>query len=200
VFTSVSLLLFAYSFNALQYLKIKPALEYNIIMGGANKFSKLSLKICENLKNWSNKPPNGSCKNIVLFLYSLVVIAELTLYFDESQNELAVGLTLTIMLVMYTMYQSINDSFVKTAYLKMIDYWLLFCLLTPLAIFLIEIFWLLNKTKESLKAEEKKWTSKDNKMKEMSNRRFIQILVPSLTVIFIVSYFAVAIGISAYLR
>jgi hypothetical protein len=126
----------------------------------------------------------GSCKNIVLFLYSLVVIAELTLYFDESQNELAVGLTLTIMLVMYTMYQSINDSFVKTAYLKMIDYWLLFCLLTPLAVFLIEIFWLLNKTKESLKA----------------NRRFVQILVPSLTIIFIVSYFAVAIGISFYFR
>ena len=142
----------------------------------------------------------GSCKNIVLFLYSLVVIAELTLYFDESQNELAVGLTLTIMLVMYTMYQSINDSFVKTAYLKMIDYWLLFCLLTPLAVFLIEIFWLLNKTKESLKAEQKKWTSKDNKKKEMSNRRFVQILVPSLTIIFIVSYFAVAIGISFYFR
>jgi ABC-type phosphate transport system permease subunit len=142
----------------------------------------------------------GSCKNIVLFLYSLVVIAELTLYFDESQNELAVGLTLTIMLVMYTMYQSINDSFVKTAYLKMIDYWLLFCLLTPLAVFLIEIFWLLNKTKESLKAEQKKWTSKDNKKKEMSNRRFVQILVPSLTIIFTVSYFAVAIGISFYFR
>ncbi len=72
----------------------------------------------------------------------------MTLFFEESQTELAIGFALTIMLVMYTMYQSINETLPKTAYLKYIDYWLLFCLLIPIAIFLIEIIWLLDKKKK----------------------------------------------------
>jgi hypothetical protein len=68
---------------------------------------------------------------------TLLIIAEITLHFDEDKTEVAIGLSLTIMLVMYTMYQSISDSLIKTAYLKMIDYWLLFCLLMPFVIFMI---------------------------------------------------------------
>ena len=119
-------------------------------------------------------------------IYSLLVIAEVTLYFDKSQEELAISLTLTIMLVMYTMYQSINESLVKTAYLKMIDFWLLFCLLVPFTIFMIEIFWLLRRTEVNLKTENKE------NGKKWSSRRIIQILVPSLTCIFIIIYFASA--------
>ena len=78
--------------------------------------------------------------NTYLPTITLLIIAEVTLQFDHSKTELAAGLSLTIMLVMYTMYQSISESLVKTAYLKMIDYWLLFCLLTPFVIFMIEIF------------------------------------------------------------
>jgi hypothetical protein len=118
------------------------------------------------------------------------VIAEVTLFFVESLVELAVGLTLTIMLVMYTMYQSINESSTKTAYLKMIDFWLIFCLLVPFTIFMIEIFWLLRRPKEDWKTENS-WTE-DNK-KKGSNRRIIQIVVPSLTGIFIILYFVAAL-------
>jgi hypothetical protein len=126
--------------------------------------------------------------------YSLLVIAEVTLYFVESQMELAVGLTLTIVLVMYTMYQSINESSTKTAYLKIIDFWLLFCLLVPFTIFMIEISWLLKRNKEALKTEN----SLANEIgKKWSNRRIIQILVPSLTGIFIMIYFACAIVFSS---
>jgi hypothetical protein len=117
------------------------------------------------------------------------VIAEVTLYFDKSQEELAISLTLTIMLVMYTMYQSINESLVKTAYLKMIDFWLLFCLLVPFTIFMIEIFWLLRRTEVNLKTENN-WTEENGK--KWSSRRIIKILVPSLTCIFIIIYFASA--------
>jgi hypothetical protein len=124
-----------------------------------------------------------------LAIHSLLVIAEVTLYFDKSQVELAISLTLTIMLVMYTMYQSINESLVKTAYLKMIDFWLLFCLLVPFTIFMIEIFWLLRRTEVNLK-KENNWTEENGR--KWSSRRIIQILVPSLTCIFIIIYFASA--------
>jgi hypothetical protein len=120
----------------------------------------------------------------------LLIVAEVTLFFVESLVEVAVGLTLTIMLVMYTMYQSINESSTKTAYLKMIDFWLLFCLLVPFTIFMIEIFWLLRRPKGDLKTENK-WTEENGKT--WSNRRIIQIVVPSLTGIFIVLYFASAL-------
>jgi hypothetical protein len=119
-------------------------------------------------------------------IFSLLVIAEVTLYFDKSQLELAISLTLTIMLVMYTMYQSINESLVKTAYLKMIDFWLLFCLLVPFTIFMIEIFWLLRRTEVNLKTENN-WTEENGK--KWSSRRIIQILMPG---IFIIIYFASA--------
>jgi uncharacterized membrane protein YqhA len=125
-----------------------------------------------------------------IIINSLLVIGEVTLYFDESQTELAVGFTLTIMLVMYTLYQSINESMTKTAYLKMIDYWLLFCLLVPFTIFMIEIFWLLNKSTDD-KEKEKSWIAQ--KDKKLLGRKLIRILVPSLTVIFILTYLTTAV-------
>ena len=35
----------------------------------------------------------------------------------------------------------------QTAYLKLIDWWLLFCLFAPFAVFLLEIYWELNRSK-----------------------------------------------------
>jgi hypothetical protein len=119
---------------------------------------------------------------------SLLIIAEITLYFDETQAELAVGLSLTIMLVMYTMYQSINESLTKTAYLKLIDYWLLFCLLVPFVIFIIEIYWILHKT-EMTKKSKASWV--EDKQKKTS-RKLIQNAAPVLTFLFIVTYIAAA--------
>ncbi len=44
----------------------------------------------------------------------------------------------------YYSNQSISQSLPQTAYLKLIDVWLMFCLLVPFGIFLIEIVWQLN--------------------------------------------------------
>ena len=70
---------------------------------------------------------------------TLLIIAQATLHFNESKIELGIGLLLTVLLVMYTLYQSITGSLLQTAYLKMIDYWLLFCLFIPFISFMIEI-------------------------------------------------------------
>jgi len=46
------------------------------------------------------------CSHVIpLIVRSLLVISELTLFFDEDRTEMAIGLSLTIMLVMYTLYQ-----------------------------------------------------------------------------------------------
>ncbi len=109
-----------------------------------------------------------------------------TLFFEESQTELAIGSSLTILLVMYTMYQSINESLMKTAYLKLIDYYLIFCLLIPIAVFLIEIFWLLNKRKEMDDDSSRSWTS--NVWRKIQNRKTFQILIPIVTGIYFVVF------------
>ncbi len=121
---------------------------------------------------------------------TLLIIAEITLHFDDTKTELAIGLSLTIMLVMYTMYQSISGSLIKTAYLKMIDYWLLFCLLMPFAIFMIEIYWLLQKNKK-LNATLKGWIQEENKIN--NHRKLIQYLAHGISCTFVTFYFLIAI-------
>ena len=49
----------------------------------------------------------------------------MTLFIDASHFEATIMVALTSMLVMYTLYQSISATLPQTAYLKMIDYWLL---------------------------------------------------------------------------
>ena len=105
--------------------------------------------------------------------------------------ELAVGFTLTIMLVMYTLYQSISESLTKTAYLKMIDYWLLFCLLLPLTIFVLEIFMILQKAQKK-SAIHPGQVSAAYKQKFCLTTKLIRLLVPAVSVIFVLGYFIAA--------
>ena len=79
----------------------------------------------------------------------LLIIAEITLFFDETNMQAAIALTLTILLVMYTMYQGISATMPQTAYLKFLDVWVFFCLLIPFIVFLIEVAWELRKSKRS---------------------------------------------------
>ena len=132
--------------------------------------------------------------------YSLLMITEVTLFFDETRQELAVGFTLTIMLVMYTLYQSINDSMTKTAYLKMIDCWLLFCLMAPFTIFMIQIFWILIPKQDSKEVGPSgaRNVQKNNKLPTtLSVRMMVHLLVLLASVVFIVGYFIAAFIISS---
>ena len=68
------------------------------------------------------------------------MIAEFTLYFKQSDLDVAMGLSLTIMLVVYTMYQSISQTLPQTAYIKFVDIFLMFGLLVPFSVFLLQVF------------------------------------------------------------
>jgi hypothetical protein len=134
--------------------------------------------------------------NTFLPTITLLIIVEVTLQFDESRTELAAGLSLTIMLVMYTMYQSISDALVKTAYMKMIDYWLLFCLLMPFIIFMIEIYWLLLKRVKSIKEITKGWITITNV--KVFKKNFVRYFTYSSSALFVCIY--ALIGMLMYLE
>ena len=133
--------------------------------------------------------------NIYLPTISLLVIVEMTLFFDLSRQEVAVTLSLTVLLVMYTFYQSISTTIPKTAYLKLIDYWLIFCLLAPFVIFTITSIWYLDQTNVG-KQKAKGWMQSQGPQQLQQNyffqRKTVQYGVPFLTFVFIFLYFSCA--------
>jgi hypothetical protein len=69
----------------------------------------------------------------------LIIIAEMTLIIDKSHFEATIMVALTAMLVMYTLYQSVANTLPQTAYLKMIDIWLLAGLILPFFVIMVLI-------------------------------------------------------------
>jgi hypothetical protein len=61
----------------------------------------------------------------------LNLIGHTSNYFKEFFFEAVISLNVTVMLVLTTMFISISNNLPRTAYVKMIDYWLLFNLFKP---------------------------------------------------------------------
>jgi len=142
--------------------------------------------------------------NTYLPTISLLVLVELTLFLDESKLDIAVTLSLTVLLVIYTFYQSIAASIPKTAYLKLIDIWLIFVLTMPFTIFVIEIIMFLDKTKRNRELPSpypvKGWVASDSdpNLRSKSVKRMVAIGIPALSCAFIVVYFTRAVAIYYY--
>jgi hypothetical protein len=68
---------------------------------------------------------------------------------------------------MYTLYQSIAVSLPQTAYLKMIDVWLLFGLMMPFIVFLLEVFFEL-----VIATMKKSENEENNQVKNIVNSKF----------------------------
>ena len=121
----------------------------------------------------------------------LIIITELALFIDVSHFEATIMLTLTTMLVMYTLYQSLSENLPQTAYLKMIDIWLFSGLILPFIIICILI------ALDSLVLDEKKQvTSLRNNSKRWSSKaikKAMQICIPTLTIILCLLYLIVAL-------
>ena len=132
--------------------------------------------------------------NTYLPTSTLLMLAQATLHFHESHLELAIGLLLTVLLVIYTFYQSICASLTPTAYLKMIDFWLLFCLLMPFFSFMIEMYWLLQKKLRELDGTPNGWVLalKRTKRDIKKQKQFFLYFAHGITAIFLVLYFIAA--------
>lgn len=69
----------------------------------------------------------------------LFLISEVLLFMSEDHFEATIMVSLTAMLVMYTLHQSILSQLPATSYMKMIDIWLLFGLTIPFLVFILEV-------------------------------------------------------------
>ena len=97
---------------------------------------------------------------------------------------------------MYTLFQSISNTLPQTAYLKLIDLWLLFSLILPLIIFIIHMIWEMEKTKRESKANVgTAWTKGASTTiftLGLNSRRMVQIIVPLVSALFIAVYWIYA--------
>jgi hypothetical protein len=119
----------------------------------------------------------------------------MTLFFKKQDLDFAIGLTMTIMLVMYTMYQSISQSLPQTAYLKFIDVWLIFCLMVPFFVFVVQVF-LKMEIFNANKVEEKNAPRLGMIKRYNDNiKKICLTLVPLATVLFVCFYFAFAFNV-----
>ena len=123
---------------------------------------------------------------------SLLAIVQMTLFYGEARQEVAVTLSLTVLLVMYTFYQSIADSIPKTAYLKLMDYWLIFCLLVPFILFIVQSYWYLNRSSHGSFTHTGKARTSHKKSRKVPQRELVQMAIVGLTIVYTLSYFSVA--------
>ena len=101
---------------------------------------------------------------------------------------------------MYTMYQGVSQSLPKTADMKFIDWWLLFCVIIPFMAFMTEIMWEQNRIRrnpEGLKKSKKlrpDQRTQVDKPSEAPFQRPIQVLFILSTLAFVVGYMATAVN------
>ena len=126
----------------------------------------------------------------------IMFMALSTLFIDKSHFKAIIMVALTTMLVMYTLFQSISISLPATAYLKLLDYWLIFGLIMPFFVFTSII---INELKVEHNSNRVTVTSDRRKMYVESDWEFIfwaRIILPTITVAFIIIYFMTAIYIN----
>ena len=69
----------------------------------------------------------------------ILVISEMLLFLEDEHFEVVTMVSLTAMLVMYTLHQGILSTLPKTSYMKMIDIWLLYGITIPFIVFMLEV-------------------------------------------------------------
>ena len=121
---------------------------------------------------------------------SQVLIAESALYFKKTDLDISMGLSLTIMLVVYTMYQSVTQTLPTTAYIKFIDAFLIFGLLVPFSVFLVQ---LASKIDPTATAEATKTGLGSRPLKRSNMMAFAKVAVPLLSIFFLFCYSVAAV-------
>ena len=112
-------------------------------------------------------------------------MAVLTMFIDESHFEATIMVALTAMLVLYTLFQSISDNMPTTAYLKLLDVWLIFGLGMPFLIFIVEVTWELMQPNEN--NDVKDMYANTNSLKSKCKICF-QIGIPVVCLVFSILY------------
>ena len=125
----------------------------------------------------------------------LMVTALATLFVDEAHFEATIIVAMTSMLVMFTLHQNVQSHVPYTAYLKLVDYWLIYGTILPFIVFIVEIAWELGVGDKKNQNMVQRITSATDEVSP--NRNYFKIIpkygLVALTLVFVVAYATYAI-------
>ena len=127
---------------------------------------------------------------------TLIVMALATLFIDEEHVEATIMVSMTSMLVMFTLHQNVQSKVPYTAYLKFVDYWLIFGTLLPFVVFALQVSWELGLGDKKMANQVEDLTDRHKKRNKKRNNYFK--IIPKyalliITFLFTVTYIIVAL-------
>ena len=122
---------------------------------------------------------------------TLIIMALATLFIDEGHVEATIMVAMTSMLVMFTLHQNVQSKVPYTAYLKFVDYWLIYGTLLPFIVFATLVFWELGSGDKKVQDQVHE-LGKGSKVKRNHFKTIPKIALPIVTIIFTLAYTIVA--------
>ena len=122
--------------------------------------------------------------------FCILVMALASLFIDEVHFGSVIMVSMTCMLVLYTIYENITATMPVTAYMKLLDYWLIFNIMMPFAVFItlvaIEVM-----KKRSL--NQTMGYCEDQGGYRKSFKKTMRVILPLISFLFLVSYLTIVI-------
>ena len=116
------------------------------------------------------------------------IIGHMSNYFSKDFFEGLMAMNVTVMLVLTTLFVSVSTNLPPTAYVKMIDCWLIFNLFKPFVDIILQTY--IQTLRES--------SGEKQKAKIKMSRIMLRVIYPSFFTVFVVIFWTV--GLVHYLR
>ena len=182
------------------------ALQGHCQYSGPQQFSEFHVKEVQMIRWEANNGSQIACqfglrrdsfKHVTMTYIPTLFISILSLmslFIHERHFGNTIMISLTCMLVLYTLYQSIDKAMPVTTYMKLLDYWLIFNLAMPFITFMTIVSWEYMRQDEDQVMDfiEYKAFTKKSKMKRMC-KLALQIVLPLISFLFLVGYIIVVL-------
>jgi len=118
----------------------------------------------------------------------LMVVCQCGLYLRAEHFKTVAAISVTVMLVMYTLYRAVSQQVTATAYIKLVDVWLIFALLLPFAVFFLLV------ALDSLPTEPSRFPDKPQALWVLRKHLAVvaRIVLPAVILLFTLVYAIVA--------
>ena len=181
-----------------KFIKLIPTNTGNLGVADLIQFVIMKTDIIANKNNslvqckiYLKRIPWSHIASVYIPCSCVLFMCLITLFIDKSHFDATIMVSLTSMLVMYTLYQSIAGSMPKTAYLKLLDYWLLYGMILPFIVFSVEVIWQLmdqNHTQNRISVQKP-----HQRPSEKSALHHARCILPVVTITFVTIYVMVAL-------